>query len=368
MMQQNVLTKGGFLIWNKAVMKALGPLTAVIVGEICNLYNYYKSKNLLDADGMFYYTKQMCFDDTGISSYEQDKAIKELETIGIIRSVNKGIPRRRFIAFDELKLSEFIDNYIAEEEASKNDAVNCENVDLNCDDDCEKFDSIDGENLSSTDKNLGNNNSNNDSTYSENLTNVSENFNANNIYINNNKNNNIKNNNIVYDKSYTSNCDTLLNENTLLNPHMPTIVDSASLNIYTPEQERPKRKRAPNNPENARTYKALVEFIDSLKYNENTKDILKKWYTSMAVGKVSVKMLRDKISRLYESIHTEDEAREAFYNAYMNSWMAFYPPKKKDYYKESESTMRIQHKAPGSDRCDIEKDCARNPDGTLMAY
>lgn len=79
-------------------------------------------------------------------------------------------------------------------------------------------------------------------------------------------------------------------------------------------------------PETSRNPKYIVEFINSLKYTDETKEILIKWYYAVGIRKVNVKILKDSITKLYQTVKTEAEAREAYNNSYLSQWLTFYPP------------------------------------------
>lgn len=72
----------------------------------------------------------------------------------------------------------------------------------------------------------------------------------------------------------------------------------------------------------------FLEYVDSLDYQPETKDILRKWIFAQGLkGNVTVDQLKDKLKYIW-SIH-DDEAlvRESIYNSYLSNYFAFFPVK-----------------------------------------
>lgn len=72
----------------------------------------------------------------------------------------------------------------------------------------------------------------------------------------------------------------------------------------------------------------FLEYVDSLDYQPETKDILRKWIFAQGLkGNVTVDQLKDKLQYIW-SIH-DDEAlvRESIYNSYLSNYFAFFPVK-----------------------------------------
>lgn len=102
------LSNDGYIKVNKKVIKLIGLEEAVILGELCSEYNYWKENNLLE-DNMFYSTVENIEENTGLSMYQQRKAINRLEALGVISTVKKGLPAKRYIKINIAKLCEVLE-------------------------------------------------------------------------------------------------------------------------------------------------------------------------------------------------------------------------------------------------------------------
>lgn len=73
----------------------------------------------------------------------------------------------------------------------------------------------------------------------------------------------------------------------------------------------------------------LVNYVKDLKFKEETEKALFKWIWNVGIGKgLTVDKLGDKLEKLDKECNgNEDLMREAFENAYMNSYLVFVAPK-----------------------------------------
>lgn len=102
------LASDGYITVNKTLIKLLGLEEAVIIGELSSEYLYWKNENKLE-DGMFYCTVENMEENTGLSIHKQRKAINNLESMGVISTVKKGLPAKRYIKINTSKLIELLD-------------------------------------------------------------------------------------------------------------------------------------------------------------------------------------------------------------------------------------------------------------------
>lgn len=103
-----LLASDSYIIVNKKLIKELGAECAIIVGELVSLYLYWEKVDKLDEDGWFFATVADIEERTGLSKYIQNKAIKKLIDGGILEKSIKGLPAKRFLKFNFLKLEELI--------------------------------------------------------------------------------------------------------------------------------------------------------------------------------------------------------------------------------------------------------------------
>lgn len=122
------LASGNYIIVNKTLIKELGLVEAVLLGELCTEYCYWESINQLD-DGMFYATIEKIAENTGLSAYEQRKAISSLESNGIIETEVKGLPARKYFRINESQLLNFSQLGAEKLHSSNNITSNNDNTD-----------------------------------------------------------------------------------------------------------------------------------------------------------------------------------------------------------------------------------------------
>ena len=98
-----LLSTDGYITVNKTLIKKFGLHSAVILGELCREYNYWKNDDKL-VDGAFYSTRENIEENTGLNEHFQRKALTELKEQGVVLIVKKGLPAVNYytINFDKL--------------------------------------------------------------------------------------------------------------------------------------------------------------------------------------------------------------------------------------------------------------------------
>lgn len=92
----NLLQADGSIIINKNLARNIGVDQAIVYSELISKYIYFDEKNMLTEDGFFFVTVEDLQHSTTLSKYQQSKAIKKLEELGLIKYQNRGIPPRRY--------------------------------------------------------------------------------------------------------------------------------------------------------------------------------------------------------------------------------------------------------------------------------
>ena len=98
------LSGNNYISVNKTMIKLFGLEEAVMLGELCFEYDYWETENKLIDGAFFYCTIAKMEENTGLTEYQQRKAIKSLENAGIIKTCLKGIPATRYFEIVEDKL------------------------------------------------------------------------------------------------------------------------------------------------------------------------------------------------------------------------------------------------------------------------
>lgn len=100
----SLLSSDGYIICNKTLIRKFNADCAILVGELCAEYNYYKTKGELDTDGSFYSTQDNIEYNTGLNAYAQRKAIKLLSQAGILTVTKKGLPAKNYFKLSASQL------------------------------------------------------------------------------------------------------------------------------------------------------------------------------------------------------------------------------------------------------------------------
>ena len=105
----SLLASDNYIVINRDLLKKYGINVALMLCELASEYNYFDQSGKLE-DGMFYSTIGNISERTGLSKYQQSEALKVLDNIGIVKSVVKGIPAKRYFKIDVEELAKQIVN------------------------------------------------------------------------------------------------------------------------------------------------------------------------------------------------------------------------------------------------------------------
>ena len=73
-----MLRNDGSISINKKLLRKIGVHTAIIYSELLSKYFWYKDKEMLDINDMFFCTIEDLEYSTGLTHYQQSKAIQKL--------------------------------------------------------------------------------------------------------------------------------------------------------------------------------------------------------------------------------------------------------------------------------------------------
>lgn len=105
----SILASDNYIVINRDLLKKYGINVTLMLCELASEYNYFDKNGMLD-DGMFFSTIDNIYEKTGLSKYQQTEALKVLDNIGIVKSVVKGIPAKRYFKIDVEELAKKIVN------------------------------------------------------------------------------------------------------------------------------------------------------------------------------------------------------------------------------------------------------------------
>jgi len=101
MILPSLLSSSSFIIVNKILIKAVGLEAAVIIGELCSEYNYWEERDQLTDGEWFFSTRDNIEKNTGLSEYQQRKAINILLKFGLLETKKMGMPSKVYYRLNE---------------------------------------------------------------------------------------------------------------------------------------------------------------------------------------------------------------------------------------------------------------------------
>lgn len=104
----NLLASSAYIIVNKKLIQKLGLDCAVMIGELCSEYTYWKNQDKLE-EGFFFSTRENIFKNTGLSNYNQRKALGKLVELQIVSEQYKGLPAKKWYSLNLNKLDEILE-------------------------------------------------------------------------------------------------------------------------------------------------------------------------------------------------------------------------------------------------------------------
>lgn len=97
----SLLARDNYIILNKDLMRLLGINEAILLGELASEYRYFSSNGKLSEDGSFFCTIENMEKSTGLSRYQQKKALDTLREKGVVDVYVRGLPAKRYIRINE---------------------------------------------------------------------------------------------------------------------------------------------------------------------------------------------------------------------------------------------------------------------------
>ena len=99
----DLLSINGYIQVNKKLIKILGLHEAILIGELCSEYIYYRDLDKLDGD-FFFSTRENIEDNTGLNEHYQRKAFSHLKELNLIIIERRGLPSKNYykICFEKL--------------------------------------------------------------------------------------------------------------------------------------------------------------------------------------------------------------------------------------------------------------------------
>lgn len=105
----DTLRADGSIVVNKKLAKEIGLNPAVVLSELIARYKWHKDENMIDGE-WFYCTEETLEEQTSLNRYHQDKAINELQELGLIEKEVKGMPAKRYFKINEASVCKIVTN------------------------------------------------------------------------------------------------------------------------------------------------------------------------------------------------------------------------------------------------------------------
>lgn len=96
-----LLRHSNWVAVNKDLVKSVGCNSAYLLGYLADKQQYFAARNELRPDGFFFATAADVEEELGLTTREQDGAIKRLVLANFIETAVKGIPAKRYFRFSE---------------------------------------------------------------------------------------------------------------------------------------------------------------------------------------------------------------------------------------------------------------------------
>lgn len=103
-----LIASSNFLTFNICIAKEVGNDAAILLAELSSSQIYFERQGML-TDGWFFETVEQIEERTNLSKYQQSKAVKRLEEVGILKTRMMGIPAKRFFLVDGDKILALVD-------------------------------------------------------------------------------------------------------------------------------------------------------------------------------------------------------------------------------------------------------------------
>lgn len=110
----DLLRSDGSIVINKKLAHKIGLNASVVLSELIARFKYHDSKGQAEG-GWFYCTKNTLEEQTSLNRYYQDKAIEELEELGLITKKTKGIPAKRYFKIHEKSILTLVTSKIVKD-------------------------------------------------------------------------------------------------------------------------------------------------------------------------------------------------------------------------------------------------------------
>ena len=110
----NVFTQAfsntGYIMFSRDLAKLIGNEAAILFGELCSEYNYFEQTGELDEEGAFFSTMENLEDRINLTPYQQRKAIKVLEDVGLLTTFKKGSPPLKYFLLQAQNVESIFSN------------------------------------------------------------------------------------------------------------------------------------------------------------------------------------------------------------------------------------------------------------------
>lgn len=119
-----LLASDNFIMYNKHIAKMCGIEEAILLGALCSYQKGFKNKE-------FYREQEKILDDTALTLYSLRKAMKTLQSLGILLITKKGLPAKHYYKINTDALAKFLSSRPIENDSTSAFEINSTNNNYN---------------------------------------------------------------------------------------------------------------------------------------------------------------------------------------------------------------------------------------------
>jgi DNA-binding PadR family transcriptional regulator len=126
-----LLTKGGYVIYNKKLAKETTITATILYSQLCISYDSFKNKGMITKSRnkeYFFLTSNMIQEETALGYKQQKKAIIDLEEAGYIETILMGMPSKKYFHITDKIFETFQDDQKSKPCIDNKDKLNNQKV------------------------------------------------------------------------------------------------------------------------------------------------------------------------------------------------------------------------------------------------
>jgi len=107
---ETFLNSGNYYIMPKPLVRAIGHHETMLLMNLISRRDQFRGMDKLDRQGRFYFTQERIEQDTSLSEHQQRKALRKLESLGILETSREGIPPTYYYKINSSAIFQCLNN------------------------------------------------------------------------------------------------------------------------------------------------------------------------------------------------------------------------------------------------------------------